>query len=207
MAILGSWLPRAGGYGLAAVPDGLAKASKDWPPAAPTTDLNQCLATSPVSGQRWRSTIHETGPDGVQGVLAVGSTGRACLIGREVSNVDVMDNRNEIREFLTRRRARISPEQAGLRDYGGHRRVPGLCRGEVAMLAGVSPEYYTRWDCPPEASSSEAVGPRTTCPLHERGQALPPPGRWRSFHTGWLNGMSPITALEHLIEDTDHPPN
>jgi hypothetical protein len=30
---------------------------------------------------------------------------------------------------------------------------------------------------------------------------------FRSFHTGWPNGMSPITALEHLIEDTDHPPN
>jgi transcriptional regulator with XRE-family HTH domain len=56
-----------------------------------------------------------------------------------------MDTRNEIREFLTSRRARITPEQAGLRTYGaGPRRVPGLRREEVALLAGVSVDYYTR---------------------------------------------------------------
>ena len=55
-----------------------------------------------------------------------------------------MDNRNEIREFLTSRRARITPEQAGLRWYGDKRRVPGLRREEVALLAGVSVDYYTR---------------------------------------------------------------
>src|SRR5437867_12053776 len=56
-----------------------------------------------------------------------------------------MDTRSEIREFLTSRRARITPEQAGLRTYGtGSRRVPGLRREEVALLAGVSVDYYTR---------------------------------------------------------------
>ena len=55
-----------------------------------------------------------------------------------------MDTRNEIREFLTSRRARITPEQAGLPTYGGPRRVPGLRREEVALLAGVSVDYYTR---------------------------------------------------------------
>jgi transcriptional regulator with XRE-family HTH domain len=56
-----------------------------------------------------------------------------------------MDTRSEIREFLTSRRARITPEQAGLRTYGaGPRRVPGLRREEVALLAGVSVDYYTR---------------------------------------------------------------
>ncbi|MEV0200824.1 helix-turn-helix transcriptional regulator [Nonomuraea sp. NPDC050691] len=54
-----------------------------------------------------------------------------------------MDNRSEIREFLTSRRARISPQQAGLPSYGT-RRVPGLRRAEVAQLAGVSVEYYSR---------------------------------------------------------------
>ena len=54
------------------------------------------------------------------------------------------DIRGEIRQFLTTRRARISPEQAGLRFYGGNRRVPGLRREEVALLAGISIEYYTR---------------------------------------------------------------
>ena len=55
-----------------------------------------------------------------------------------------MDNRNEIRDFLTSRRARITPEQAGLPAYGGNRRVAGLRREEVALLAGVSIDYYTR---------------------------------------------------------------
>src|SRR5215203_1233277 len=52
-----------------------------------------------------------------------------------------MDNRVEVREFLLSRRAKITPEQAGLPDVGT-RRVPGLRRGEVAALAGVSVEYY-----------------------------------------------------------------
>jgi transcriptional regulator with XRE-family HTH domain len=56
-----------------------------------------------------------------------------------------VDTRIEIREFLTSRRGRITPEQAGLRTYGsGSRRVPGLRREEVALLAGVSVDYYTR---------------------------------------------------------------
>ncbi|HKE80194.1 MAG TPA: helix-turn-helix transcriptional regulator [Solirubrobacteraceae bacterium] len=50
---------------------------------------------------------------------------------------------NDIAEFLTTRRARITPEQAGLPSYG-QRRVPGLRREEVASLAGVSVEYYKR---------------------------------------------------------------
>ena len=55
-----------------------------------------------------------------------------------------LDLRNEIREFLRTRRARITPEQAGLPAYGGNRRVTGLRREEVAMLAGISNEYYLR---------------------------------------------------------------
>lgn len=55
-----------------------------------------------------------------------------------------MDNREEVRRFLATRRARITPEQVGLVHYGGLRRVPGLRRDEVAQLAGVSTDYYTR---------------------------------------------------------------
>jgi transcriptional regulator with XRE-family HTH domain len=55
-----------------------------------------------------------------------------------------MDNGNEMRDFLVSRRARITPEQAGLPAYGGNRRVAGLRREEVALLAGVSIDYYTR---------------------------------------------------------------
>ena len=54
-----------------------------------------------------------------------------------------MDTKGGIREFLTSRRARITPEQAGVASYGP-RRVPGLRREEVAVLAGVSVPYYTR---------------------------------------------------------------
>ena len=55
-----------------------------------------------------------------------------------------MDQRSEIRDFLTTRRARITPQQAGLPSFGGSRRVPGLRREEAAMLAGVSVDYYIR---------------------------------------------------------------
>ena len=54
-----------------------------------------------------------------------------------------VDNRAEVREFLTSRRAKITPEQAGLPD-DGRRRVPGLRRSEVAALAGMSVEYYAK---------------------------------------------------------------
>src|SRR5699024_12432050 len=55
-----------------------------------------------------------------------------------------IDHRAEVREFLTSRHARITPEQAGLLAYGGNRRVQGLRRAEVAMLAGVPVDYYIR---------------------------------------------------------------
>src|ERR1700709_2870760 len=55
-----------------------------------------------------------------------------------------MTNQEDVKEFLSSRRARITPEQAGLPFYGGNRRVAGLRREEVAMLAGVSVDYYTR---------------------------------------------------------------
>ena len=54
-----------------------------------------------------------------------------------------MDNRAEVREFLTSRRAKITPEQVGLL-AGSRRRVPGLRRSEVAALADVSVEYYAK---------------------------------------------------------------
>lgn len=54
-----------------------------------------------------------------------------------------MDNRAEVSAFLKSRRDKLTPEQVGLPVYG-QRRVTGLRRGEVATLAGVSVEYYTR---------------------------------------------------------------
>jgi len=55
-----------------------------------------------------------------------------------------MGNLDSVKEFLSSRRAKITPDKAGLPAYGGNRRVPGLRREEVAMLAGVSVDYYNR---------------------------------------------------------------
>jgi MmyB-like transcription regulator ligand binding domain/Helix-turn-helix domain len=67
-----------------------------------------------------------------------------------------MDTRNEIREFLTSRRAKLKAADVGLPDYGT-RRVPGLRREEVAVLAGVSVPYYTRLERGDLAGASDSV--------------------------------------------------
>jgi transcriptional regulator with XRE-family HTH domain len=61
--------------------------------------------------------------------------------------------RAAVREFLTTRRARVTPAEAGLPPQGTRRRVKGLRREEVALLAGVSPEYYVRLE------RGQATGP------------------------------------------------
>jgi transcriptional regulator with XRE-family HTH domain len=68
-----------------------------------------------------------------------------------------VDNRREVRDFLVSRRAKITPEGAGLTAYGSNRRVPGLRREEVAMLAGVSVDYYTRLEKGSLAGASDSV--------------------------------------------------
>ncbi|MET7683609.1 helix-turn-helix transcriptional regulator [Streptomyces sp. NPDC005423] len=68
-----------------------------------------------------------------------------------------MEPSTGIREFLTTRRARITPQQAGVVPVGGARRVPGLRREEVARLAGVSVEYYTRLERGRAGRVSETV--------------------------------------------------
>ena len=66
--------------------------------------------------------------------------------------------RAEIREFLSTRRARITPAQAGLPTYGHERRrVTGLRREEVALLAGVSPQYYVRLERGDATGISESI--------------------------------------------------
>ncbi|SNT59528.1 helix-turn-helix transcriptional regulator [Actinacidiphila glaucinigra] len=67
-----------------------------------------------------------------------------------------MDNREEVREFLTSRRAKITPEQAGL-PASSRRRVPGLRRSEVAALADMSVEYYAKLERGSLAGVSPAV--------------------------------------------------
>ena len=67
------------------------------------------------------------------------------------------DPRTEIKRFLTSRRARIAPERAGLPAYGGNRRVKGLRREEVALLAGVSVDYYVRMERGSLTGASDGV--------------------------------------------------
>ncbi len=68
-----------------------------------------------------------------------------------------MDNRSEVRDFLTTRRGRLTPEQAGITPFGGARRVPGLRREELAVLAGVSVDYYVRLERGNLTGVSESV--------------------------------------------------
>jgi transcriptional regulator with XRE-family HTH domain len=77
-----------------------------------------------------------------------------------------MDNRGEVRDFLTTRRERLSPEQAGVPFFGGKRRVKGLRREEVAMLAGMSTDYYTRLERGNLTGVSRAVLEALTRALH-----------------------------------------
>lgn len=67
------------------------------------------------------------------------------------------DVRAEVREFLASRRARLTPEKAGLPAYGGRRRVKGLRREEVALLAGVSIDYYVRLERGNLTGASDSV--------------------------------------------------
>src|SRR6478752_2624324 len=68
-----------------------------------------------------------------------------------------MTNSDDVRKFLTSRRARLTPEDAGLPAYGGNRRVAGLRREEVAMLAGMSIDYYIRLERGNLAGASDSV--------------------------------------------------
>ena len=79
----------------------------------------------------------------VQQVLLGVSDGH-CHRPVKLRSVEAVDRKEDIREFLISRRAKISPDQAGIPNYGELRRVPGLRREEVAQLAGVSTDYYTR---------------------------------------------------------------
>jgi transcriptional regulator with XRE-family HTH domain len=71
--------------------------------------------------------------------------------------VEAVSIKDDVREFLTSRRAKVTPEQAGLPTFGGKRRVTGLRREEVALLAGVSADYYTRLERGNLAGVSEQV--------------------------------------------------
>jgi transcriptional regulator with XRE-family HTH domain len=83
-------------------------------------------------------------------------TSSTSLAGRGAGTVDDVDNKAEVREFLTSRRAKLTPSDVGIPSVG-QRRVPGLRRSEVATLAGVSIEYYAKLERGAIAGASAAV--------------------------------------------------
>jgi transcriptional regulator with XRE-family HTH domain len=83
-----------------------------------------------------------------------------------VEGVDTAEHRAQVRDFLISRRERITPAQAGLPAYGGNRRVKGLRREEVALLAGVSIDYYVRMERGNLAGASDGVLDGIATALH-----------------------------------------
>jgi len=92
-----------------------------------------------------------------EGVTSYGVNASASLDSEEAFKFEAMDSRDDLRDFLTSRRERLTPALAGLPDFGGRRRVKGLRREEVALLAGMSTEYYVRLERGNGAGVSEAV--------------------------------------------------
>jgi transcriptional regulator with XRE-family HTH domain len=125
-------------------------------------------------------------------------------------------NRDEVKAFLSSRRAKITPEQAGLTAYGRTRRVKGLRRSEVADLAGVSVEYYSQLERGNLSGVSESVLDALARALHldeaERAHLLDlaraagpaprarrkqPAQQVRPSVSRILNGMTEVPALVH----------
>ncbi|OPC84091.1 transcriptional regulator [Embleya scabrispora] len=121
--------------------------------------------------------------------------------------------RSAVREFLTTRRARVTPADAGLPPQGARRRVKGLRREEVALLAGVSPEYYVRLErgqaTGPSAGVVDAVAGVLRLDEDERAHldrllaALTPAARKRRRRVG-KDPVSPGIRL--LLDSMDHLP-
>jgi helix-turn-helix protein len=114
------------------------------PAAAADTRVTAVGWCSAAGGSSPRSRPPTLTPGSQPKILVLPGNGRTshrARVGRSVAGVN---SRAEVRDFLTTRRAKLTPERAGLPDYGGHRRVAGLRREEVALLAGVSVDHYTR---------------------------------------------------------------
>lgn len=86
------------------------------------------------------------------------STSQAPQRGRTVDAMeDPTDIRAQVRDFLLTRRNRLTPEAVGLPVYGGNRRVPGLRREELAILAGISADCLVRLERGDLSGASEPV--------------------------------------------------
>ena len=118
--------------------------------------------------------------------------------GRRGLTVVAMDNGNEVRDFLVSRRARITPAQAGVVNDGSLRRVPGLRRREVAVLAGVSIEYYTRLERGNLSGVSDSV-------LEAVGRALHLDEAERAHLFDLARAQGPAPQASHAPPAADPP--
>ena len=136
---------------------------------------------------------------GAEGDRVERGTGRDSQVASGLRSVDGVTAKDDLRDFLATRRAKITPQQAGLPVYGANRRVTGLRREEVALLAGISVEYYTRLERGNVGGVSDSVldglvprpparrrRTRPPAPARPRGRrrAVPPAARPRSSGSG-----------------------
>src|SRR6476469_3695358 len=101
-------------------------------------DVYGCPAAGPRSGSAWAQQDHPV------------SDGVAYRGGMPA-------DRAALGQFLRARRDRLSPAQAGIQAFPGPRRVPGLRKEELAVLAGLSPDYYSRLEQGRQANISDGV--------------------------------------------------
>jgi transcriptional regulator with XRE-family HTH domain len=121
-----------------------------------------------------------------------------------------VNNRDEVRAFLSSRRAKITPEQAGLVNYSRNRRVPGLRRSEVADLAGVSVEYYSQLERGNLSGASDSVLDALARALHldeaerahllDLARAAGPAGRVRRRRSATQVRTSVARMLDGMTE-------
>lgn len=90
-------------------------------------------------------------------MLTLPGTDSPSLSAPCAPTLEDVDNKTHVSEFLVNRRGRITPEQAGIATNGAKRRVPGLRREEVAVLARVSVDYYIQLERGNLAGVSDGV--------------------------------------------------
>ena len=114
-------------------------------------------------------------------------------------------------EFLRARRDRLTPAQAGIEAFPGPRRVPGLRKEELAVLAGLSPDYYSRLEQGRQAGISDAVldalaralrlDDTERAHLHALAGPVTP-----GTTSGWESAQRPDPGLLRLLGTLDHVP-
>ncbi|TWD13024.1 helix-turn-helix protein [Streptomyces sp. T12] len=123
---------------------------------------------------------------------------------------DMSRDRAALGAFLRSRRDRLTPSQAGIEPFPGARRVPGLRRDELAVAAGVSPDYYSRLEQGRQANVSADVLDALARALrldeveraHLRDLATPTPHRQATPGTV----QRPDPGLLRLMHTLDHVP-